>query len=59
MRIATDWDGDKLLFRSDWVMLTQSRAFVAEVPSDPPDDIRPSAPVLWTDHYSNLFALLK
>jgi hypothetical protein len=63
VRIFTPWDGDKLLFRSDWVMLTKNRELVASVPSlpPPPEPVgsKPRVPVLWTDHYNNLFALLR
>jgi hypothetical protein len=58
--ISSAWDGDKLLFRSDWVLLTKNPAVVAALPGSPPDPSRAvHAPVLWTDHYNNLFALLR
>jgi hypothetical protein len=60
VRIGSDWDGDKLLFRSDWALLTRNAELIADMPSTPPaagDESRP--PVLWTDHYNNLYALLK
>lgn len=60
VRIFTPWNGEKLLFRSDWVMLTKNSAFVAAVPSVlPPPDGKTRATVLWTDHYNNLFSLLR
>jgi hypothetical protein len=60
VRLASAWDGDKLLFRSDWVLLTKNAAVVAALPSSPPDGpATVHAPVLWTDHYNNLFALLR
>jgi hypothetical protein len=60
VRVFTPWNGDKLLFRSDWVMLTKNAAFVAAVPNVlPPPDGETRATVLWTDHYNNLFALLR
>jgi L-ascorbate metabolism protein UlaG (beta-lactamase superfamily) len=63
VRVFTPWDGDKLLFRSDWVMLSKNLAFIASVPSVPPPANQPEsqvrAPVLWSDHYNNLFALLR
>lgn len=60
VRIHTPWDGDRLQFRSDWVMLTRNAAFVDAVPSvPPPPEGRQHDKVLWTDHYNNLFALLK
>jgi hypothetical protein len=60
VRVFTPWNGDKLLFRSDWVMLSKNSAFVAAVPSVlPPPDGKARATVLWTDHYNNLFALLR
>jgi spermidine synthase len=59
VRILSPWNGDKLLFRSDWVMLTRNIRFVAAVPSVPPPESKKREKVLWTDHYNNLFALLR
>ena len=60
VRRYTDSDSDKLWYHSDWVLLTQNQEFVAAVPSaPPPDPPTRRAPVLWTDHYNNLFSLLK
>ena len=60
VHIWSPWNGDKLLFRSDWVMLTKNTDFVAGVPSAlPPSDNTKRDRVLWTDHYNNLFALLR
>jgi len=60
VRVFSPWNGDKLLFRSDWVMLTKNAAFVASIPSVlPPPDGKKRDKVLWTDHYNNLFALLR
>jgi len=59
-RVASVWDGNKLLFRSDWALLTKDAAFAKAVPNAPPPEASTRrAPVLWTDHYNNLYALLK
>jgi Spermidine synthase len=60
VRIYSDSDADKLLFHADWVLLTTNPAFMAATPSAPPPQGGGSRqPVLWTDHYNNIFALLK
>ena len=60
VRRYADSDMDKLWYHSDWVMLTRNSDFVAARPSVPPPDLgKPRPPVLWTDHYNNLIALLK
>jgi MFS family permease len=60
VRHYTPSDMDKLWYHSDWVMLTRNEAFVAALPGNPPPATSAThPPVLWTDHYNNLFALLK
>ena len=60
VRIFSPWNGDKLIFRSDWVMLTKNSTFVAAVANAfPPAEDKKRNKVLWTDHYNNLFALLR
>jgi hypothetical protein len=60
VRIATENDKKRLLFRADWILLTKNERFLAAVRPAPPADLPPpKPPVLWTDSYSNLFQLLK
>jgi MFS family permease/predicted O-methyltransferase YrrM len=60
VRRYAESDMDKLWYHSDWVMLTRNADFVAALPDVPPPEAgKDRPPVLWTDHYNNLFALLK
>jgi len=60
VRRYAESDSEKLWYHSDWVLLTRNQEFTAALPSvPPPEPAQPRPPVLWTDHYNNLFALLK
>jgi spermidine synthase len=60
VRIFSPWNGDNLIFRSDWVMLTKNSTFMAAVANAlPPAEDKKRDKVLWTDHYNNLFARLR
>ncbi|HWA97132.1 MAG TPA: fused MFS/spermidine synthase, partial [Pirellulales bacterium] len=59
-RIATPDDPDTLANRADWMLVTRNEAFLAaNRPQPPPDARRESAALLWTDHQSNLFEILR
>ncbi len=58
-RICTDDDDDRLLYHTDYMLLTHNDKFLAANPSVLRKGMSPTiAPVEWTDHYSNLFQLL-
>ena len=58
-RIWTDEDKARLLYEVDYMLLTNSQEFLrANPPILAPDKPAELEPVLWTDHYSNLFQLL-
>jgi hypothetical protein len=59
VRVFTEPNGKELAYRADWMLLTRNAAFIAETKAAPPPDARPRAPLLWTDHYSNLFQILE
>jgi hypothetical protein len=59
IRIFTEPNGKELAYRADWLLLTKNAEFIASTKPAPPPDARPSAPLLWTDHYSNLFQILE
>lgn len=59
IRIFSEPNGAQLGYRADWLLLTKNAAFLAAVKPAPPPDARPSPPLLWTDHYSNLFQILE
>jgi hypothetical protein len=59
IRVFTEPNSKDLAYRADWMLLTRSAAFVAAIKAAPPPDARVSAPLLWTDHYSNLFQILE
>jgi hypothetical protein len=60
-RVMTDYDDDKLLYRTDFMMLTRNQKFLAAVPPVMLDKyLQPDYEVpLWTDKFSNLFSILK
>ncbi|HEX3996982.1 MAG TPA: fused MFS/spermidine synthase [Pirellulales bacterium] len=58
-RIKTVDDDDNLIYHTDYMLLTNNRAFLNATPPElPPGDAAPIHAVVWTDHYSNLFQLL-
>ncbi len=58
-RIWTDQDNAKLFYQVDWVLLTNDQAFLKANPMQlKPGVPRDIQPVVWTDHYSNLWQLL-
>ncbi|HWZ92770.1 MAG TPA: fused MFS/spermidine synthase, partial [Polyangiaceae bacterium] len=60
VRVFTEPNGKELAYRADWMLLTKNAAFVAETKAAPPPSAgKRSQPLLWTDHYSNLFQILE
>jgi len=60
VRRFTKANGERMLFRADWLLVTKNERFLRETPAAPPPDLGPARPsLLWTDDYSNLFQLLK
>jgi hypothetical protein len=60
IRIFSEPNQSQLSYRADWMLLTRNEAFVASTPSHPPPNTdKRVAPLLWTDHYSNLFQILE
>jgi hypothetical protein len=55
-RIITDKDGDDDF--TDYVLVTQNRAFLNATPADEPEDEPKLDVPLWTDRYHNLFQIL-
>jgi hypothetical protein len=60
-RIVTPLDEDRLQFRADFMVLTKDDAFIKQTPPEIPADwLEPQVDgPLWTDHFSNLFQILK
>ena len=59
-RIYTSRDDEKDLFPNDWMFLTKDARYLAAFPAKPPADENDDFEVpLWTDHYNNLFDILK
>ncbi|MEI9952650.1 MAG: fused MFS/spermidine synthase [Pseudomonadota bacterium] len=58
-RIFSEPNSQELGYRADWLLLTKNADFLAATKAAPPPGVRPSEPVLWTDHYSNLFQILE
>ncbi|HEY2827484.1 MAG TPA: fused MFS/spermidine synthase, partial [Pirellulales bacterium] len=60
-RVMTDYDDAKLLYRTDFMMLTRNQKFLATVPPVLiAEYLQPDYEVpLWTDKFSNLFSILK
>ena len=59
IRIFTEPNQAQLSYRADWMLLTRNQAFVAATAAAPPPSTKHVAPLLWTDHYSNLFQILE
>ena len=59
-RIVTRRDEEQLLFPTDYVVLAREAADLAPLPPELPKEYDPPRVVrLWTDHFSNLFQILK
>jgi hypothetical protein len=62
VRVYSEPDAKQLSYRADWLLLTRNSAFIAATRPAPPPAAEAgtrSEPLLWTDHYSNLFQILK
>jgi hypothetical protein len=59
IRVFTEPNQAQLSYRADWMLLTRNEAFIAATPAVPPPNTQHVAPLLWTDHYSNLFQILE
>ena len=60
IRIYTARDRTRDLLRNDWMLLTTDEQLLAALPSQPPPDEHDNFEIpLWTDHYNNLFEILK
>ena len=60
-RVMTRFEGEKLLNRTDYMMLSKNQDFLtANPPVLVPENLQPEYEVpLWTDKFSNLFTILK
>jgi hypothetical protein len=59
-RVDSNRDEDKDLFPNDWMLLTKDEKLLAVLPAKPPEDENDDFEVpLWTDHYNNLFKILR
>jgi spermidine synthase len=60
VRVYSDGDANRLQYHSDWMLLTSNENFLRAIPAAPPEEVCDDFTVpLWTDHYSNLFQILK
>lgn len=59
VRIFSEPNNRELGYRADWLLLTKNASFLAATPAAPPPALRSMEPVLWTDHFSNLFQILE
>jgi spermidine synthase len=59
-RIVTMSDTERLLFKTDYMVLARDATDLALLPPVPPTAPEPQIAVpLWTDHFSNLFQILR
>jgi spermidine synthase len=59
-RVYVPKDADKLYYRTDWLLLTNNQEFLEQTPSEVPADRRTDKVVpIWTDHFSNLWDVLR
>jgi len=59
-RVETQPDDDGLLYHADWMLLSKNQAFIDAIRSAVPSAPNPlRAPLLWTDHHSDLFRILR
>jgi protein-L-isoaspartate O-methyltransferase len=60
VRVYTEGDEERLLYRADWMLLARSEELHdAIAPAPPPAEAVVRAPRMWTDHYSDLFGILR
>ena len=59
VRVETTRDRQLELYRADWMLLTKNKELLAELAPSASPDPQPAKELLWTDHYSNLFQILK
>ncbi len=57
--IITQGNDEDTVYRTDYVVLTNRTDFLRQNPNHPPDRKVNDRVPLWTDHYSNLFQILK
>jgi len=57
--ISTQADQERMLADADWMILSRSGEIPQALCVEPPDTGEKAASQLWTDHYSNLFTILK
>ncbi len=60
-RVYMPFDEENNLYRNDWMLLTKDAGLLKAIPPvPPPGKIKDGFDVpLWTDHYNNLFSILK
>jgi hypothetical protein len=59
-RICTPYDEERLLYRTDYIIVTRNADFLrANPPQVPPENVSKRTVPLWTDQYNNIFSLLK
>jgi spermidine synthase len=59
VRITTPSDSEHLLYRADWILLSQDPSVLNAIPHGPQTDVPAAKRLVWTDRYSNLFSILK
>ena len=59
MRVETEADDELELYFADWMLLTKNEELLAELAPSASPDSQPAKELLWTDHYSNLFQILR
>ena len=58
-RVYSEGEENGIVYRTDWMLLSDREDFVRAVPSRPPPEVRDFTVPLWTDNHSNLFQILK
>ena len=58
-RVYNEGQESGIVYRTDWMLLSDSPDFVRAVPSRPPPEARDFSVPLWTDKNSNLLQILK
>jgi len=59
VRVFSEPNGKALAYRADWMLLSKNASFLAATKAIPPPNAHAARPLLWTDHYSNLFQILE